>query len=138
MLTFHYTFDSNLTWNSHINNICMLVSRRIGILYKLEYYLSQKSLFMLYNSFILSYISYCNIVWGNSTKMKIMLIYRIQKKALRIYTHSHYLAHTDPIFCKLKTLKIADIHSFQTVIFMYTFWINTVPLPIRNIFVLQL
>lgn len=92
---------------------------------------------MLYNSFILSYISYCNIVWGNSSKMKIMLIiiYRLQKKALRLCTHSHYVAHTDPIFCKLKTLKIAVIHSFQTAIFMYKFLINTIPLAFRNIFV---
>ena len=127
--------DSNLTWNSHINNICMLVSRGIGILYKLKYCLSQKSLFMLYNSLILSHISYCNIVWGNSNKMKIMLIYRLQKKALRICTHSYYIAHTDPIFYELKTLQIADIHIFQTAIFMYKFWINTIPLAFRNIFV---
>ena len=82
-------------------------------------------------SFILSYISYCNIVWGNRSKLKIMLIYRLQKKALRLCTHLHYSALTDPIFCKLKTLKIADIHSFQTAIFMYKFWINTI--PFRNI-----
>lgn len=37
----------NLTWNSHINNISMLVSRGIGILHQLQYFLTQKSLFML-------------------------------------------------------------------------------------------
>ena len=102
------------------------------IIYHKSHYLC----FTVYNSFILSYICYCNIVWGNSSKMKIMLIYRLQKKALRLCTHSHYLAHTDPIFCKLKKqLKIADIHSFQTAIFMYKCWINTIPLAFRNIFV---
>ena len=127
--------DSNLSWNSHICNICMLASRSIGILYKLKFYLSQKSLFMIYNSFILSYISYCNIVWGNSNKLNIDKIFRLQKKALRICTHSHYIAHTDPIFYNLKTLKIDDIHTFQTAIFMYKFSTNTIPMPFRNIFV---
>ena len=123
--------DSNVTWNSHIRNICMLVSRGIGILYKLRYYLSQRSLLMLYNSFILSNISYCNIVWGNSNNMKIEKILRLQKKALRICTYSHYIAHTDPIFYNLKTLKIGDIHTFQTAIFMYKFSTKTIPMPFR-------
>ena len=127
--------DSNVTWNSHIRNICMLASRGIGILYKLKYNLSQKSLLMLYNSFIMSCISYCNIVWGNSSKMKIDAILRLQKKALRICTHSHYIAHTDPIFHNLKRLKIADIHTFHTAIFMYKFSTNTLPKSFQNIFV---
>ena len=38
------------------------------------------------------------------------------------------------VFYKLKPLNIADIHIFQTVIFMYKFWINTIPLAFRNIF----
>ena len=128
------TIDSNLTWNSHIRNICMLVSKGIGILNKLKFSLQPKSLLTLYNSFILSHMSYCNIVWGFSNKTKITEILNLQIKALRICSHSHYLAHTDPIFHKLKTLKIFDINTFQTAIFMYKFSTNALPLSFTNIF----
>ena len=63
-----------------------------------------------------------------------MEILNLQKKALRICSHSHYLAHTDPIFHKLKTLKIFDINAFQTAIFMYKFSTNALPLSFTNIF----
>lgn len=127
--------DSNVTWSSHIRNINMIVARGTGILYKLKYYISQRSLLMLYNSFILSHISYCNIVWGNSNKIKIDSLLRLQKKALRICSHSHYLAHTDPLFHNFKTLKIYDIHTYQTAIFMYKTSNNTIPTPFQNIFI---
>ena len=104
-------------------------------MYKLKYYISQKSLLMLYNSFILSHISYCNIVWGNSNKIKVDSLLRLQKKALRICYHSHYLAHTDPLFHHFKTLKIYDIHTYQTAIFMYKFSTDTIPTSFRNIFI---
>ena len=67
--------------------------------------------------------------------MRIDAIFRLQKKALRICTHSHYIAHTDPIFHNLKSLKIDDINTYQTAIFMYKFSTNTIPIPFRNLFV---
>ena len=86
-------------------------------------------------TFILQYMSYCYKVLGNSKKMKIMFVYRLQKKALRLCAHSYYLVHGDLICYKLKTLQIADIQIFQTAISMYKWWINTIPLAFRNIFV---
>ena len=72
---------------------------------------------MLYNSFVLPHIAYCNIVWGNSNQSKLNSILILQNKAIRICTHSNYIAHTNPIFHELKTLKFHDIHTYQTSIF---------------------
>ena len=128
------TIDSSLTWGSHIDNICILASRAVGILYKMKYCLPKKSLFMLYNSLILSHLSYCNIAWGNCNKTKLNVLLLLQKKALRICTQSHFLANSDPIFHRLKTLKINDIHTLQTAIFMFKFSKNILPPAFQNLF----
>ena len=53
---------------------------------------------------------------------------------MRICSHSDYLAHTSPIFKKLKTLKAEDIHTFQTAIFMYKYVTNLLPPSFQNFF----
>ena len=47
------TLDSHLSWDNHIHNICNSISKAIGVLYKLKYFLDEKTLFMLYNTSIL-------------------------------------------------------------------------------------
>ena len=54
--------DSNLSWNDHIKKISISVSKAIGILWKLKPVLTKRILLVLYNSFVLPYINYCNIV----------------------------------------------------------------------------
>ena len=128
------TIDSNLTWSIHINNICTSTSRNMGILHKLKHLLPVNSLRILYNSLILPFMSYCNIAWGNTCKTRIKTLLLIQKKAIRICTLSHYLSNTDPLFHQLKTLKIDDIHTFQTAIFMFKFSRNTLPTTFQTSF----
>ena len=131
------TIDSNLRWNEHIRNIHTTVSRNTGILYKLKDILTKKSLFILYNSFILSHIMYCNTVWGNCSSTKINALLLLQKRALRVITHSKYLDHTDPLFRRLKTLKVHDIHTLQTSIFMYRLTQKKLPTLFYNTFKLN-
>ena len=131
------TIDSNLRWNEHIRNIHTTVSRNTGILYKLKDILTKKSLFILYNSFILSHIMYCNTVWGNCSSTKINAPLLLQKRALRVITHSKYLDHTDPLFRRLKTLKVHDIHTLQTSIYMYKLTQKQLPTLFYNTFKLN-
>ena len=92
------TIDANLTWHEHVHRITNSISRNIVIIYKLKDLIYTKSLFLLYNAFILPFLNYCNIVWGNCNKTKINTLLLLQKRALRICSHSNYLAHTTPIF----------------------------------------
>ena len=121
------TIDSNLTWNDHIHNIHTSVSRTIGILYRLKNFISQNSLIILYNALILPYITYCNIVWGNCASTKTNQILTLQKRAVRLITNSRYLSPSNTLFRQLKTLKIEDIHTFQTAVFMHKYTFNRLP-----------
>ena len=128
------TIEFNLSWNEHIRKVHTSMSRNIGILYKLRDLLTNKSLFTLYNALILPHIIYCNILWGNCSTTKINSLLLLQKRALRIITHSNYLAHSEPLFYNLKTLKINDIHIWQTGIFMYKYTFNQLPSSFHNTF----
>ena len=108
------TIDKQLTWNQHIDNVSSQIAKGIGILYRIKHLLPQRSLLMLYNSLVLPYINYCNIIWGNCGKSKLSHILLLQKKAVRICTKSSYLMHTDPLFHQLKILKVQNLYKCST------------------------
>jgi hypothetical protein len=68
---------------------------------------------MLYNAIFKSHLEYCIEVWGGAIETEINKLFTLQKKAIRALTHSHYNAHTDPIFGSLKQLKLKDIYGLN-------------------------
>ena len=75
--------------------------------------------FMLYNSLILPYSNYCNIVWTGVGTAKLNPIHKLQKKALRICTNSPFCAPSRPLFHRLNTLNVFDIRTFQIALLMF-------------------
>ena len=54
--------DDKLTWKDHINSIACKISQIIGALNRLKKDLPQNILINIYQSMIMPYLSYCNIV----------------------------------------------------------------------------
>ena len=128
------TIDSHLTWNNHISNITSHVAKGIGILYRIKHLLPPKSLLMLYNTLILPYITYGNLIWGNCGISKLNHIFLLQKKVVRICSNSSYMTHTDPLFYRMKILKVNDINTLFTGMFMFKYTKNTLPSVFDNFF----
>ena len=126
--------DEHLSWTQQIDHVQSQVSRIIGIMYKLKGVLPRNALILLYKSFILSYLYYGVITWGHGYSNHIDSIYKLQKRAVRLCSGSHYLAHTDPIFKRLKLLKLSDINILQTAIFMFKLSHNIVPGNFNSMF----
>ena len=53
---------------------------------------------MLYQSLIQPYFQYCDIIWVTHHTQHIELLFRKQKKAVRIISLSKWNAHTKPLF----------------------------------------
>ena len=113
--------DDCLSWKSHISLVAHKISKSIGIIYRSSYFLSKTSLRTLYNSLVLPYLYYCNLVWGSTYKRNLKRLTILQKRAIRIASRSGCDAHTDPIFKELRFLKMKGIHLFQLGQFMYSF-----------------
>ena len=95
----------------------------------------RSALLVLYKSFLLSYLSYGNIAWGNGNKTHLDSILVLQKRAIRLCANTHYLANTNPIFKRLGLLKITDINFLQTAVFMFKLRKNLIPVSFKNMFI---
>ena len=113
--------DERLSWDKHIQQVASKLSKNIGILAKLKYTVPQKVLCMVYNSLVLPYLSYCNLVWACNSTNKLNSIIVLQKRAVRNIAKAESCAHSSPLFKKLDLLKVSDICCFQTALFMFKF-----------------
>ena len=125
--------DDKLSWNSHVNNLCNIISRNIGILRNLNY-LPQSALELLYHSLISSHLSYCSMIWGFSSKKNLKRIHLLQKRAVRIISHSHYLCPSAGLFSRMNSLPVQDIVSLQTGYFMHNCFNGLLPTSLQDYF----
>ena len=75
--------DENLTFDEHVNNICLKASRQISALQRLTGLLDMPSRKAIYNSFIVSNFNYCPLVYYFTSRESINKMQKIQERALR-------------------------------------------------------
>ena len=73
-------------------------------------------------------MNYCIMAWGSQCE----IIYKVQKKAVRILTTSRYNSHTDPLFKRFNLLKITDLLRLQELMFYCKFMHNQLPSYLQN------
>ena len=82
----HYTkylgilIDNKLSWNCHIKNVNLKISKGIGILIKLRRYLPKGVLRALFYAFVQPHINYGLLVWGSATPSNLKPIKKIYRK----------------------------------------------------------
>lgn len=113
------TIDEHLSWKPHLESVCTKVSRGVGVICRLRYFLPDAILKTLYTSIVLPYLTYCNVAWGNTFKTYIEKLKVLQKKILRIITNSTFRHPSKPLFIQLKLLPLDDLVAFNCLIFMF-------------------
>jgi hypothetical protein len=101
--------DKNMTWKSHCNVIINKCLKILFVLSRLKFFLPVWILSTIYHSLFLPYISYAITAWGNISIKESKRLFQIQKRAIRTITKSKFNCHTDPLFQKMKILKINDL-----------------------------
>ena len=127
--------DENLTWKKHIDHIIAKISKNIGIMNRLKYFLPSNILLTLYNSFVLPYLNYSILAWGSPTP-KCNRLLTLQKRAVRIIFKTGFCEHTGPLFANLKLLKFADLYYFNLGLFMYKYMSRLLPACFNSFFTL--
>ena len=126
--------DENMKWNMHINKLYTVLCRNVGIITKVKYFLSTNHLLLLYNALFASYVNYCCFIYSNSYSSTLSKIQKLQKRLIRIVDGQPKLAHTDPIFKKLKLLKIKDIGAQQMILILHRKICNNLPEEVSQLF----
>ena len=111
--------DERLNFRCHIDYVSVKVSKALGVLYKLQNYVSEKGLVNLYYSLVYPHLTYCNLSWGGTSVTHLNPLIVLQKRAIRIITKIGYRDHTNLKFYESRILKMHDIHKLQLAVFLF-------------------
>ena len=103
------------------------MSKNLSVMHRVKWLLNKSALYMIYCTLVLPYISYCCEIWGNTYNSRIQPLYIIQKRAIRICNHLEYRSHSKADYFNLKTLTIADLVQFKSMVLMYKIYNNLMP-----------
>ena len=115
--------DADLNWKAHLNAIGTKVLRIIGLLHKLKYVFPNNILHSIYNSLIMPHSNYSHLAWGTKSN-KIELL---QKKAVRVFYSKTPIAHTAPLYIKMKQPKLSDLYICHLLKLYHKLYRNKLP-----------
>ena len=125
--------DECLTWSEHVTQVARKITRVSGIIAKIRHFLNLK---LVYYALVYPYLTYGNLIWGNTYKTRIKKLLNVQKKIIRLMTFKSYLEHTEPMFKELGILNIFRINDNLTATFMFRYHhLQNLPEVFENYFV---
>ena len=100
--------DENLTWKNQIKSVTEKASRAAGFLEYAKHFLPDSVVKTLYTSIVEPHFQYCCSVWGCCNSTDILQLQRLQNRAARIVTNSHFDAPSKPQIHSLgwKTIEV--------------------------------
>ena len=110
--------DPNLNFKYHISTIRKKISSALYFLRKSKNLLNTKSLTALYYSLIHTHIIYAIQIWSSCSNDQINMIFKLQKKAIRIIHSLPYNGHTEPFFKSSNILPLPKLIEFFRLQFM--------------------
>lgn len=112
--------NEHLDWGPHINMIRLKISKSIGIICHIKRLINISLLITLYNSLILPYLMYCNVLWGKTYQTKLEKLKVLQRKFIRTTLN---MGRRETIALRhlkdLNLLMVDDIIKLSIGIYMY-------------------
>ena len=123
--------DSSLSWKYHISYVCAKLSRNIGIISKLRYYLSVNQLKQIYYNLIYPYISYAIVAWGSTCKTNLQKIQTKQNRVIRLIFFATLsgknTASALPLLNIMDILTVNNVYRLHTLKFTYAWHKGILP-----------
>ena len=79
-------FSNTLSWNLHIDEVCIKCKKRLDVMKSLKFKINRKSLEMFYNYFIRPILEYGNVLFVGSPQQDLNKLNLIEKESMRIVT----------------------------------------------------
>ena len=89
--------DNKLKFDLMIKEICQKASRQINVLQRLKSKLDKESRMAAYNSFIMSNLVYCQIVWMHCGMGNVNKLEKINERALRFVNNDFESGYEDQL-----------------------------------------
>ena len=98
------TIDDKISFDEHIINICKTANKKLNALSRINHYMKQNEKEIFLPSFIISYVSYCPLIWMFCTKKSTKKINAVHERSSRIIRNNYQY---------LSPLLLEETHSFQ-------------------------
>jgi len=124
--------DDKLKWKPQIEKLVTKLSKWSGMLFKLKHYTNILVLKSVYVALFHSYLTYSILIWGRTNKTTLLLLIRLQNKAVKTLEYNK----TKPtVLCsKRKISEIPDLFQLSVAQFMCFFYNGGLPNHFDNYF----
>ena len=123
--------DKNLSWKYHVEHVLSKISKTVGMISKLRHFVPKHTLLNIYKSLIGPYLSYCLVIWGQTSQSNWSAILVLQKRVLRFLDKRE---HAIPFFVATNILPV-DILFYENVrTLMHDVKNRAAPVNILNLF----
>jgi hypothetical protein len=118
--------DNNLSWKTHINNLCKNLSKRVYQLCKIKHFLNLHARKLFLHAYILSSINYCSTLFDTASANTLKPLISIYKRALKaVLLKSSSVTNSD--YIKLDILPLKNMLNINKCIFMHRILCKSVP-----------
>ena len=122
-------FDEDLTWDLHIQELCLLLRKHVGIFYKLSCTLPLPVLRMLYFALIYPRILYGVELYANTYPNHLHALSVLNNRLLRIIQHRDIRANTLEMYSSFNTLPIDKLFKYQFLLHAHSIFFNSDKMP---------
>lgn len=111
--------DNNLNFSDHCKYICNKVSKSIGVLNKINYFLPKCVLRSLYYTLIHPFFLYGLEIFYNTSIGNQNMLFKCQKRAMRAINCVPYLTPSHDLFKVSRILKLKELNQFQCSVYVF-------------------
>lgn len=129
--------DEDLSWKQHLKSLENKLASTIGMLSRVRFKLTRQAACLLYDTLILSHLSYCTIIWGSACQTALNKCQILQRRALRLCWGLPKDISSLALYDKTKKLSINDLFVYQLCSFVYLWVHNELPEVFNEIYCLQ-
>ena len=126
-------FDSELSLESHVKQVCRKCYWQLRNLGKLRKFLNRNALERLVHAFITSQIDYCNSLFVGLPSYLLNRLQRIQNTAARIITGVRSQEHITPVLMELHWLPVDQRVQFKILVLVYKCLHGLAPVYLRDL-----
>lgn len=89
------TVDQQLNFSHHIHELCSKAGRKMNVIARLSSILDREAKLLLYNSFVLSNLSYCPVIWHFCKRSDMVKLEKIQYRTLKYIDRDFLASYSD-------------------------------------------
>ncbi len=100
------TFDKNLNFDQHINNIVNKANQVLGVIKRTFTYLDRDVFIKLYKALVRPHLEYGNVIWNPYLKRQTKAIEKVQRRATKLVKECQNMSNIDRLnYLRLHSLK---------------------------------